>query len=204
MASFMDSIANAGRIRHQAVIRLGILGSTQCHHPQTAEFCRHLGLHLRRFDLTLVTGGLTGAPRIVADVFDAADQTCNRVIHLLPYFTMKPRRGATIRCGWTMGERRRVLADYCQVYISIEGGPNTAHEVALIQRRGATVLPVGRFGGCSDQLYWQMKCPVWAERSLWEQLMDNRDDVRDTAAAAAKLTELALDSIRARVREWLG
>ena len=138
-------------------LRIGVLGSTKCHHPETQSSCLEIGTQLPP-DAIIVTGGLPGIPRFVTE--SLSEQI--KIVHLLPHLWFSPKRGMTIRTGWTMGHRRKRLAKYCDIYICIEGRPGTRHETTLITERNAPILPVAKHGGHAKKLFATTKRPAWA------------------------------------------
>lgn len=175
--------------RLPARFRIGILGSTSFHDPRTKDACHEVGRALFAIDCVLVTGGLWGIPQEVSRGFAAVERT----FHLLPYPWPRPARGTTIRTGWSMHRRRKILSQVCGLYVCVEGGPGTAHETRLICKRGAPIIPLGTFGGHSQDLHRQMDRPVWARKSSWNAV-GNVGSRGDEVAAA--LSELVSDFLR--------
>jgi len=68
--------------------------------------------------------------------------------------------------------RREILGRLARVYVSIEGGPGTAHEARVAQAASAAVVPIGRTGGFSGDLYDQVCCPVPEAELEWRLLGD--------------------------------
>lgn len=135
----------------------------------------------------LVTGGLPGPPQLVARAFAANSEFSGQVIHLLPRLNVAPKFGRTLRCGWTMKTRRKMLAQYCDCYVSLEGGSGTRHEIDMVRTRGAMLLPIGRFGGCSERLYRDMPCPAGLNEHQWRILGDPSATVSEVADAVSLL-----------------
>ena len=176
--------------------RIGVLGSTKCHHAETQSSCVEIGAQLPT-DAIVVTGGLPGPPRVVIESFSESA----RIVHLLPHLSFSPKRGMTIRAGWTMGQRRRQLADFCDIYICIEGGPGTRHETALIARRNAPILPVAKHGGHAKTLFASTARPAWASLLDWNTLGGNTSNAKEIAEAVRNLlvtfrNQLAIQNVK--------
>jgi hypothetical protein len=75
--------------------------------------------------------------------------------------------------GTDMLERREVLGRIGKIYLAIEGGPGTKHEASVAVSNGAIVVPVGRSGGFSGELYSKMTRPGWLTMDDWESLGSN-------------------------------
>ncbi|MDA8746054.1 hypothetical protein N9N28_15625 [Rubripirellula amarantea] len=177
--------------RLTGTFRIEILGSTSFHDPRTKDACTAVGRALQPIDCVLITGGLWGIPQEVSRGFNANE----RVFHLLPYPWPRPSHGITIRTGWSMLRRRKILAQVCNLYVCVEGGPGTAHETRLIRERNAPIIPLGAFGGHSKELYLQLACPEWAKASSWNEIGNASLQAVDVVAA---MVDLISDFLRVK------
>lgn len=156
--------------------RLVVIGSTSLRHPQSQATCAALGCLLASLDgLVLVTGGVEGVGEAVGRSFHAArerDHGSPNVFHVLPHGCARWNYGETLFAGRDMRERREVLGRLAEVFVAVEGGPGTAHEASVALGRSAIVIPIGRSGGFSGDLYPRLPRPSLARESDWRALAD--------------------------------
>lgn len=76
------------------------------------------------------------------------------------------------------------------IYLSVEGGPGTAHEAGVAQGRGATLIPIGRTGGYSQEIYPRLTCPSADVASEWRILGDGDASVEDVGVAVQRIVEV--------------
>jgi predicted Rossmann-fold nucleotide-binding protein len=125
-------------------VRVAIFGSVELRGGDSAALCAAIGRAFAQPDLPfpviLVTGANAAAHRAVSEPFHAALtqqgaslQAANaRVFHLSAGgYTCPFAFGTVLLAGDDGEQRRRLLAKYCDVAISIEGGPGTADEMRL-------------------------------------------------------------------------
>lgn len=151
--------------------RLAIIGSTTFWHQDSEATCTFLGSSLAGIDgLVLLTGGVEGVGEAVGRSFHAATEGHGgrgRVFHVLPRGYWRWDYGDTIFAGSDMGQRREVLGRLAEVYVAIEGGPGTAHEASVALARSVLLIPIGRSGGHSGDLYSRIPRPYFADNSTW-------------------------------------
>lgn len=154
--------------------RLAIIGSTAFWHADSKETCGALGHLLAGLDgLVLLTGGVAGVGEAVGRSFWAergGHQSTAQVFHVLPRGYWRWDYGETLFAGSHMGERREILGRLAEAYVTIEGGPGTAHEASVALARSAFVIPVGRSGGYSGDLYRQVPRPFLTSDLEWRIL----------------------------------
>lgn len=155
---------------------VGILGSTECHDQDSAATCERLGECLADLgSIVLLTGGVPGIGEAVGRAFDRARRRGGResdVFHILPHGFAAPDYGHTLHAGFSMHERREILARMSDLYVVIEGGPGTEHEARVAAERGALVLPVGRSGGHARVLQSRSVRPEPVPETTWSLLAD--------------------------------
>ena len=143
--------------------RLVVIGSSSFLHPDSERTCVAVGRNLANIcSLAVITGGRTGVGETVGRSVHRSrlnnDQE-PQVYHLLPIGFSPLDYGKTLFCGRHMIERREVLGRVANLYLAIEGGPGTEYEATVALSKGATVIPVGRSGGYSGNLYGTMAVP---------------------------------------------
>ena len=125
-------------------VRVAIFGSVELRGGDSAALCAAIGRAFAQPDLPfpviLVTGANAAAHRAVSEPFHAAltqqgaslQAANSRVFHLSAGgYTCPFAFGTVLLAGDDGEQRRRLLAKYCDVAISIEGGPGTADEMRL-------------------------------------------------------------------------
>ena len=106
-----------------------------------------------------------------------------RVFHLLPADFDPVDYGKTIFVGDDVCVRREILGRVSNLYLVVEGGPGTKHEAAVAMAQNATLVPVGRSGGCVGALYSHLKKPKFASDGDW-QILGRPDASPGTVASA--------------------
>jgi hypothetical protein len=176
--------------------RLAVLGSTDFWHSDSERTCVDVGRMLASVPgLVLVTGGVEGIGEAVGRSFfqarvDSGQEA--RVYHVLPIGEPAWDYGETLFSGSDMTERREVLGRLARLFMLIEGGPRSGHEVDVATSHGAIVIPVGRSGGFASALYSRMNCPPIIEPSTWAALGANESTPEQTARAAADAVQAFL------------
>ena len=178
--------------------RLGIIGGTSFWHPQSQAMCVELGRLLARFKgLVLLTGGVEGVGETVGRSLYAArkpDDGGPNVFHILPKGFARWDYGDTLFAGKDMRERREILGRLADVYVAIEGGPGTAHEAAVALDRSAVVIPIGRSGGASGDLYPRLARPHFARDPAWRDLADVDASPEHVARSTIDIVSAYLES----------
>lgn len=141
-------------------VRVAVLGSTSFWSSQSRAVCEALGEQLAaRSDVVLLTGGMTGVAEVVSRMFVLTRNRLrlpSNIFHVVPVGSMSACIGPVIEAGRDLQERREVLGRLATIYVVVEGGPGTEHEVHIAQSRDALVIPVGRTGGAAARL--QERC----------------------------------------------
>lgn len=96
------------------------------------------------------------------------------ILQLLPTDFDPADYGKTIFVGDDVAIRREVLGQVSVLYLVVEGGPGTEHEAAVAMANNATLVPVGRSGGCAKELYSQLNNPKFASDGDWQILGESR------------------------------
>ena len=173
--------------------RIVVIGSTDFYHADSERTCRAIGQLLAAIPhLTLITGGVEGIGEAVGrSFFEARCRTscAPQVVHILPYGEDVWDYGDTCFAGSDMSERREILGRVSRLYLVIEGGPGTHHEVQVASSMNATLIPVGRSGGAAAQVYQQMPRPIGIEEPIWATLGSAESSTDATARAVFRVTE---------------
>ena len=176
--------------------RLGIIGSASFWHPESEAICSALGCLLGDLDgLVLLTGGVEGVGEAVGRSFfraRAGSGDHRGVFHVLPRGYSRWDYGETMFAGSHFGERREVLGRLADIYVAIEGGPGTAHEASVALARSVLVIPVGRSGGYSGELYSQMVRPPSASEEAWRALGRAHTSRGQIAVAVTNIVDMHL------------
>lgn len=172
-------------------LRLGIIGSTAFNGQDSQAICIAVGTQLAGLhDLVLITGGVTGVGETIGRAFVDARRNCPEqptAYHLLPHGFRPWDYGVMLFVGTNMPERREILARLASVYLVIEGGGGTAHEAQIAQAQGAIIIPVGRTGGCAQDLYRQIQCPDPRLQADWQTLNDRTVTIDQVAGAVQRI-----------------
>eukprot|EP00927_Polykrikos_kofoidii_P052936 TRINITY_DN469_c0_g2_i5.p1 TRINITY_DN469_c0_g2~~TRINITY_DN469_c0_g2_i5.p1 ORF type:complete len:718 (-),score=86.72 TRINITY_DN469_c0_g2_i5:60-2213(-) len=186
-----------------------ILGSTSFSNLENESLVSKLAVQLGRLPLTFVTGGMPGVQATFA-------KHCGDVQNL---WHVRPiggnpsgfEYGKDVFAGANENERRAVIGNIGDIYITVEGGPGVAFEAASAYNRGALVLPLIRSGGASSGMFEfpsaALKCPDFVrikERDTWDLIM--RDDVpidKTVTAAVSLLKDYAKNAVMTEPYSWL-
>jgi hypothetical protein len=181
--------------------RVAVLGSTDFWHKESERTCAEVGRLLAGIPgLVLLTGGVEGIGEAVGRAFF---QTCRdggrppRVYHVLPVGEEAWDYGETLFAGSDMTERREILGRLAGLYLLVEGGPRSGHEVEVASSRGALVVPVGRSGGYAGQLYPRMSPPEGIDAGTWAILGASEATAEQTARAVLGVVQACLERGRA-------
>jgi len=114
-----------------------VIGSTSFWHGESAATCAAVGGLLASIeDLVLITGGMTGIGEGVGRSFFNSRRMASRepdVFHVLPRGCAAWNYGVTLFAGSDMAERREILERLSRLYLAIEGGPGTVHELFRVR-----------------------------------------------------------------------
>ena len=179
-------------------VRVAIFGSVDLRGADSEALCAAIGRSLAQPDLplqvTLVTGANAATHRAVSEPFHTSltlsgstVQAANaRVFHLCPGSYVCPFVfGTVLPAGDDGPQRRQLLAKYCDVAISIEGGPGTADEMRLALEFARVLLPLRRTGAASNGQFGapQVERNAAVSEQDWALLGDADAAVEDTASA---------------------
>ncbi len=138
---------------------VAILGGTSFYSENGQRFCEALGRELAKKQVILGTGGMDGVGKTVAQSFSQKSDAEGRLFQFLPSELSNtvsgiPKKewefGKTITLGQNWEERRKGLAKWSRLFIAIEGGPGTNHEINSALLNGAIVIPIQGFGGAAS------------------------------------------------------
>ena len=178
--------------------RLGVIGGASFFHPGSERTCVAIGKCLAGVcPLAVITGGRPGVGETIARSFFRSccdNKRDPHVYHLLPVGSLPRDQGTTLYCGENVIERREVLARVAGLYLSIEGGPGTRYEAEAALANGAIIIPVGRFGGYSKDLYGKMPIPHGVIRQHWNALGKNDIPPDELAGIVTMLVSTLLDN----------
>jgi hypothetical protein len=143
----------------------------------------------------LLTGGVEGIGEAVGRSFCQARRDAGqepRVYHVLPEGEPAWDYGETLFAGSDMTERREVLGRLSALFLLVEGGPRSGHEVDVATSRGAAVIPVGRSGGYAATLYDRAGRPLAIDAGTWAVLGSSESTPEETARAALRAAQALL------------
>jgi predicted Rossmann-fold nucleotide-binding protein len=187
----LDKKARAVEDRIGAGCKCMIIGSTDFWGEDSEQICLEIGRALASItDLVLVTGGVEGVGESVGRTFFGRRLEMNippRVFHVLPEGEPSWDYGETIFAGSTMHERREMLGRLRGVFVAVEGGPGTAHEAEVALRTGNIVIPVGRSGGASADLFQRLSCQKAGFEGVWARLADRQAPIESVAQVVHEL-----------------
>ncbi|MFH1980270.1 MAG: hypothetical protein ABIL58_00355 [Pseudomonadota bacterium] len=154
--------------------RLGVIGGSAFVDSRSPAFCEAIGRRLAVFEgLVVLTGGVSGVGESVSAGFfegcTAADKKPS-LCHILPEGVKSLSRGITLNAGTSMKARREVLGRLAAVYLAVEGGSGTAHEIRIAASQGAAVVAVGAYGGAADRARTGMRCPKGVNPLDWDRI----------------------------------
>ncbi|MGB2926868.1 MAG: hypothetical protein WBB82_16325 [Limnothrix sp.] len=188
---------------------IAILGSMYFGDQQTEAICTAFGYQLALAkNLCLLTGGVTGVPKVVSQSFwrSPPDASCH-IYHLQPQGFAPLDYGKNIVAGDNLIQKRWLLAQLAAVYVLFSGGPGTDQEVRWALENGATIIPVGISGGCAEQLHQELtQNAAWLDQQwrspknlrYWHRMNDPRAAIEDIAEA---IYELSLYSVFNRAKK---
>lgn len=180
-----DQLAQSVAIRFPPGPRIAILGSTDFWHPDSERTCQELGRLLAMIpNLVLITGGVEGIGEAVGRSFFQKRVDLGvipSIYHVLPIDEIAWDYGETVFAGADMTERREILGRLSKLYLLIEGGPRSEHEVEVALAHGANVIPVGRSGGVAAALFERWTRPACIDAKDWESLGASQTTMEATA-----------------------
>jgi predicted Rossmann-fold nucleotide-binding protein len=178
--------------------RLVAIGSTEFWHVESERTCILAGRLLAGIpDLLLVTGGVEGIGEAVGRSFFQARRELGqdpRVYHVLPKGEPEWDYGVTLFAGEDMTERREILGRLSPLFLTLEGGPGVKHEAEVAALKNAAVIPVGRSGGFSSELYSHMQRPQAVDDQTWAVLGSEKSTPEETARAVLRAVRSCLNS----------
>jgi len=130
-----------------------VIGSTEewIGDDSNRNLCTMLGNGLGALNVSLLTGGTTGVPRIVERGF--AEFNHQYIVRVLPTDhkndPVPTAFGTTLILGANYEERRCIIGQCCDLVILVAGGPGAAHEAAIAHEQGIPVLMVPSTGGAA-------------------------------------------------------
>jgi hypothetical protein len=176
--------------------RLVVLGSTSFWREDSPELCHQLAVRLAGIaDLIAVTGGMSGVGETFGRAFAGERHRLGlteQLYHLLPRGFGACDSGVTLFAGADYEERREVLGRLGQVYLVVEGGPGTEHEVRVARGRGVIVIPVGRTGGHAGDVYPLLESPPGVDPADWDLLQDRTAPLDAIVSAVQRLVEMVV------------
>jgi hypothetical protein len=174
--------------------RLAVIGSASYWGRDSRAICQSVGAWLATLEeLVLLTGGVPGVGEGVGrSFFDVRRQFSMppNTYHVLPDGSKPWDYGVTLFAGATMVDRREILGRLAPVYLSVEGGPGTAHEARVARSRGATLIPISRTGGYSQDIHPRLACPSPDVATEWRILGDGKVGVEEVALAVRRIVEV--------------
>jgi len=175
-------------------IRLAVIGSQSFHSQISPSICEAAGKELAKIDrLVLLTGGVTGIGETVGRSFYRARKELERsplVYHILPEGSQPWDYGLTLFGGFSMSDRRSILARMADLYLAIEGGPGAEQEAYLAMAKGGKILPVGSTGGFAQELYQSVRCPPNIDPQIWKLLGAAETSPPELAVAIAQVVNI--------------
>ena len=152
-----------------------------------------MGVQLAALEnLVIITGGVPGVGEVVARHFFNERRRLSlkpNTFHILPRGLVSWDYGVTLFGGDSFRDRRLILGRLAPIYLAVEGGPGTAHEARVVLRRGAQVIPIGRTGGASQDLFAKLPCPERRINSEWKLLNDPAAGVERIGSAVRRIVD---------------
>lgn len=175
-------------------IRLAVIGSQSFHSHISQSICEAAGKELANIDqLVLLTGGVTGIGETVGRSFYRARKQLGRlpqVFHVLPEGYQPWDYGLTLFGGFSLSDRRAILAGMASLYLAIEGGPGAEEEANHAMAKGAKIVPVGSTGGFAQELYQSVRCPPNIDPQIWKILGCAESSPPEVAVAIAQIVKI--------------
>jgi len=178
--------------------RIGIIGSVDFYHKDSPALCDLIGTKLAQTlpHACLLTGANAVVQKQVSRAFHDGVLRQKDISHDPYIFHLAP---VGFHCDWDFGtnleagmdseERRSILATLADVYISIEGGPGTSHEMTKAQAAGSIVVPLARTGGASGGSFGASAAvrPDYISEDTWALLEDETASIQDSAEAVVSM-----------------
>jgi hypothetical protein len=179
--------------------RVAMLGSTEFWHADSERTCIEIGRLLAGIPgLVLLTGGVEGIGETVGRSFFQARRDSGRelrVYHVLPEGEEAWDYGQTLFAGSDMTERREILGRLSKLFLVVEGGPRTGHEVEVASAHDAVIIPVGRSGGYAATLYGRSSRPSAIDAEMWARLGASESTSEETARAVLGAVQGILNAV---------
>jgi hypothetical protein len=172
-------------------VTVGILGSLKLECPESEQILTHAAGELHAVKrLKFVTAGAKGAQ----EVFARACGDGSSVYNLLPQgqdSNFEVKVGTDVVAGASPEQRKEVLAQLCDLYVTFEGGPGVAQPAQIAHGRGAAVVPVARTGGASSGMFGfpAIDKPAFASQEQWALLNDKDVPAEVTADAIVAIVQ---------------
>ncbi len=173
--------------------RLAVVGSTSFHGDDSRGLCHRIAAAIAAIPgLIAITGGMSGVGEAFGKAFAQERQwrgSPDDLFHVLPRGFGPCASGITLFAGIDYEERREVLARLGQVYLVIEGGPATAHEITVARQRGAVIVPVARTGGYAAEVFAADCPPAPVSAADWNLLADRTVTVDTLVSTVANIVQ---------------
>jgi hypothetical protein len=171
--------------------RLGVIGSASFWGKDSKNICAEVGVQLAALEeLIIITGGVPGVGEVVGRNFFNERMRLSlmpNTFHILPRGMVGWDYGVTLFGGDSLRDRRLILGRLAPIYLAVEGGPGTEHEARVVLSRGAHVIPIGRTGGASKDLFAKLKCPGPRIESEWKLLNEGSVNVEQIGGAVRRI-----------------
>ncbi len=175
-------------------IRVAVIGSQSFHSHISRSICEAAGRELANIEnLVLLTGGLSGIGETLGRSFWMARKNQGRsplVYHILPEGSEAWDYGLTLFGGFSMSDRRSILARMASLYLLIEGGPGAEQEAHRAIANGGRIIPVGSTGGFAEKLYQSVRCPPNIDPKIWNLLGSVETSAPEVAGAIAGVVKI--------------
>ncbi len=196
MTPALDEFAARLRDRLPRRPTVVVVGSTAFWHVESAGLCEAIATELAlRTDLVIVTGGMPGVAEAFAGAFARRRVQLDAdpaVFHLMPRGIDSLATGETLEAGDDFAERRELLGRVGPVYLVIEGGPGTEHEVQVARQHGGVIVPLARTGGHAGVVFPWTLPPPGADPGDWARLADPDAPLEAVARSVRRIVEVVL------------
>ncbi|MDY6805025.1 MAG: hypothetical protein SXA11_14635 [Cyanobacteriota bacterium] len=178
----------------QPGIRVAVIGSQSFHSHISRSICEAAGRELANIEnLVLLTGGVSGIGETLGRSFWMTRKNQGRsplVYHILPEGSEPWDYGLTLFGGFSMSDRRSLLARMASLYVLMEGGPGAEQETHRAIANGGRIIPVGSTGGFAGKLYQSVRCPPNIDPQIWNLLGSEETSAPEVAGAIAGIVKI--------------
>lgn len=161
--------------------RLAVVGSGSFWGDDSEDICISIAGTLAQITtLQLITGGMNGVGLTFAREFAKSRSLAGlpeNTYHLLPDGFENADCGLIIQAGNNLHDRREIIGRTGDIFLVIEGGPGTEHEVSVALARNVPIIPIGRTGGYAREFFESNSPPTWADQLIWSKLNDDDEPV---------------------------